>query len=582
MLHEQRTPGTFHDKGVSAIDISFLFQTLQNRAKFHFTFSPLCRLTHDILLMKLPSKIINYIQQLISLLLYSVRQEVAPHDVLQQRPNSFRYGHQQDSFEYLGYLLDQLHEEEKRCLLNAAKLMDNAHRQLLNGNVQHKMENQNVNVNGNGNGNDNGNTISNGNGMIAEAEQMDIDDNNPLEQTLSMDSPPLTDDSDDAINPTQVHNSSSGENEQEKLSLSKTTTTIVQTMVQKLFGGQLSINYKCLNCNTQSTNIDNFFDLQLSFPSPAPAQQNQLNGVGAAAATTTTVAASTPLPPLIDKTNYTTQSLLNSYFATEQMINDDRYYCNTCKALCDGERHITLEGGPSNLILVIKHFKYDRNCHVRRKLLNKVHHDEQITLVARSKDDGLLRLKYKLYAVIVHCGMNIDSGHYYTYAVNNADEWFKFNDSHISRSSFSDIKNLSTLNTPYILFYELIHKERISDGNDIDANGGVVNVVGGKATSDPVTHLAAVAAANAAAATNELCRKRKAAEQPRWDDLAPRLKDFVNRDNHTYTDQFRNKYLNGNNEVAKNFYKHRKSDNDQDPPSPCGGSIVEPSNYSIY
>lgn len=578
MLHEQRTPGTFHDKGVSVIGISFLFEISEpNQIKFSL-FSPICRMTHDILLMKLPSKIINYIQQLISLLLYSVRQEVAPHDVLQQRPASFRYGHQQDSFEYLGFLLDQLHEEEKRCLLNAAKPMDNAHRQLLNGNVQEKIEHQNVN--GNGNGNDNGNTITNGNGMLAEAEQMDIDDNNQLEQTISMDSPPLTDDSDDAINPTQVHNSSD-DNDQQKLSMSK-TTTIVQTMVQKLFGGRLSINYKCLNCNTQSTNIDNFFDLQLSFPSTAaPAQQNQL---ATATTTTTIVATSTPQPPLIDKTNYTTQSLLNSYFTTEQMINDDRYYCNKCKALCDGERHITLEGGPSNLILVIKHFKYDRDCHVRRKLLHKVHHDEQITLVARSKDDGLLRLKYKLYAVIVHCGMNIDSGHYYTYAVNNADEWFKFNDSHISRSSFSDIKNLSTLNTPYILFYELIHKERISEGNDIDANGGVGvdNALGGKNTNEPVTQLAAVAAANAAAATNELCRKRKAAEQPRWDDLAPRLQEFVNRDNHTYTDQFRNKYLNGNSEMAKNFYKHRKSDNDQDPPSSCGGSIVEPSNYSIY
>lgn len=245
--------------------------------------------------MKLPSKIINYIQQLISLLLYSVRQEVAPHDVLQQRPNSFRYGHQQDSFEYLGYLLDQLHEEERRCLLDAAKLMDNANRQMLNGNVQQKPANQNVNGNDNGNSIYNGN--ANGNGVIpAEAEQMDIDDNNQLEQTISMDSPPLTDDSDDAINPTPVNSSS---DDQQKLSTNKTTTTIVQTMVQKLFGGRLSINYKCLNCNTQSTNIDNFFDLQLSFPSPVPTQPNQLN-------------ASTPQPPLIDKTNYTTQSLLNS------------------------------------------------------------------------------------------------------------------------------------------------------------------------------------------------------------------------------------------------------------------------------
>lgn len=466
---------------------------------------PQNRLTHDILLMKLPSKIINYIQQLISLLLYSVRQELAPHDVLGQRPSSFRYGHQQDSFEYLGYLLDQLHEEEKRCLTASMKSNDNANGKLTNGNV--KMEN--------GNGN---------------AEQMDIDDNNMLNQTIAIDSPPLTDDSDDAINVDE----------------SKTTvvTNTVRTMIQKLFGGRLCINYKCLNCSTQSTNIDNFFDLQLSIP------QLQQQSIGGDSLTSS---------PLIDKTSYTTQMLLNSYFATEQMINDDKYFCDKCKALCDGERHITLEEGPSNLILVIKHFKYDRNYHVRRKLLHKVHHDELISLVARTKD-GCYRIKYKLYAVIVHCGMNIDSGHYYTFAINSSDEWYKFNDSHISRSSFSDIKSLSSLNTPYILFYECVNKEKITDTD-----------IANQTDLETVTQLT----------TNEISRKRKA-EPPRWDDLPPKLQEFVNRDNRTYADQFRSRFLNGN-EMVKNYYnKHRKSDNDQDPPNSCGGNIVEPSNGYIY
>lgn len=448
---------------------------------------------------------------MISLLLYSVRQELAPHDVLGQRPSSFRYGHQQDSFEYLGFLLDQLHEEEKRCLTGATKSNNNSNGMLTNG--INKMENGNVNGNVNGNGN---------------LEQMDIDDNNALNQTITIDSPPLTDESDDAINPDEL----------------KPINNTVHTMVQKLFGGRLSVNYKCLNCSTQSTNIDNFFDLQLSFPQH---QQQSTDSL-------------TP-SPLIDKTNYTTQMLLNSYFATEQMINDDKYFCDKCKALCDGERHITMEEGPLNLILVIKHFKYDRNYHVRRKLLHKVHHSEIITLIERKKD-GCFRLKYKLYAVIVHCGMNIDSGHYYTYAVNACDEWFKFNDSHISRSSFSDIKNLSSLNTPYILFYELIDKDKINDTEIVYQS---------ELDTENVTQLA----------TNEICRKRKA-EQPRWDDLPHKLQEFVSRDNLTYTDQFRSKFPNGN-EMVKNFYnKHRKSDNDQDPPSPCGGNIVEPSNGYIY
>lgn len=188
-----------------------------------------------------------------------------------------------------------------------------------------------------------------------------------------------------------------------------------------------------------------------------------------------------------------------------------------------------------------------------------MHHDELISLVARTKD-GCYRIKYKLYAVIVHCGMNIDSGHYYTFAINSSDEWYKFNDSHISRSSFSDIKNLSSLNTPYILFYECVNKEKITDTD-----------IANQTDLETVTQLT----------TNEISRKRKA-EPPRWDDLPPKLQEFVNRDNRTYADQFRSRFLNGN-EMVKNYYnKHRKSDNDQDPPNSCGGNIVEPSNGYIY
>lgn len=438
--------------------------------------------------MKLPSKIINYIQQLISLLLYSVRQELSPHDVLGQRPSNFRYGHQQDSFEYLGFLLDQLHEEEKRCM-TAAQLPT---------------------------------TQTNGHAKLTEnGDHMDIDENNVLNQTIPMESPPLTDESDDAINPEP--------------------SDIVDTMIQKLFGGVMSINYKCLNCCRSSTNVDHFFDLQLSFPQGSESVSSS---------------------PTIEKTTYTTQSLINSYFAIEDMVNENQYFCDKCKVHSDAERQVILDDAPTNLILVLKHFKYDRSFHTRRKLLHKVHHDEVVFLNTRRKD-GCFRLKYKLYATIVHSGMNIDSGHYYTYAVNEEDEWFKFNDNHISRSSLSEVKSLNSFNTPYILFYELLGEDKIAD--------------------NAIMYPADMESTAKHPPTNEICRKRKA-EPPRWDDLPPKLQDFVNRDNITYVDQYRNKYLSGSNKYHNYYNKHRKSDNDQDPPSDghCGGSIVEPSNGYIY
>lgn len=60
--------------------------------------------------------------------------------------------------------------------------------------------------------------------------------------------------------------------------------------------------------------------------------------------------------------------------------------------------------------------------------------------------------QYNLYAAVVHCGSDVDSGHYYTYA-KDSEEWYKFNDCAVILSSESELCNLRPPETPYILFY---------------------------------------------------------------------------------------------------------------------------------
>ena len=58
-------------------------------------------------------------QSLIGLLLHSKRPELNPRDILKvARPPGFLPGYQQDSSEFLGYLLDKLHEQEKKVVSN--------------------------------------------------------------------------------------------------------------------------------------------------------------------------------------------------------------------------------------------------------------------------------------------------------------------------------------------------------------------------------------------------------------------------------------------------------------------------------
>lgn len=46
---------------------------------------------------------------------------------------------------------------------------------------------------------------------------------------------------------------------------------------------------------------------------------------------------------------------------------------------------------------------------------------------------------YTLYGVIVHLGWGAKSGHYYCYVRNNKDEWWKCNDSIVTKVTFDQV-----------------------------------------------------------------------------------------------------------------------------------------------
>lgn len=200
------------------------------------------------------------------------------------------------------------------------------------------------------------------------------------------------------------------------------------TIVQQSFGGKTMTVATCNSCGNKSERIDKFRDIPLSFPSSS--------------------------------NDHSVTSLLDYYLQPEKLCGDNQYHCEKCKGLTDGQRQTHIIEAPPRLILTVKHFGYDSVSQQKTKLLHRVKLEDFIQLS---------NVNYELYAAVVHCGSSVDSGHYYTFAKEN-DEWFKFNDSFVMKTTAAQLYNLKPPETPYILFYrsqdseepDNLHRTRLS------------------------------------------------------------------------------------------------------------------------
>ena len=134
--------------------------------------------------------------------------------------------------------------------------------------------------------------------------------------------------------------------------------------------------------------------------------------------------------------------LLDSYFEKEITDNDNKVYCEVCGINQIHERKLNINISPQYLIL-----------HVVRagNNLNKIGIGLNYPIILDIKEfvsgPTIKNSKYNLYGVIVHEGFNLNSGHYYAYCKNN-EEWFKFNDSIVTKLEHPFNSDA------YILFYE--------------------------------------------------------------------------------------------------------------------------------
>nr|XP_020015414.1 ubiquitin carboxyl-terminal hydrolase 35 [Castor canadensis] len=160
--------------------------------------------------------------------------------------------------------------------------------------------------------------------------------------------------------------------------------------------------------------------------------------------------------------------LVNYFLSPERLTAENRYYCEPCASLQDAEKVVELSQGPRYLILTLLRFSFDLRTMRRRKILD----DVTIPLLLRLPLAGGRGQAYDLCSVVVHSGVSSESGHYYCYAREGAarpapapgatsrpepeSQWYLFNDTRVSFSSFESVSNVTSFfpkDTAYVLFY---------------------------------------------------------------------------------------------------------------------------------
>ena len=187
-------------------------------------------------------------------------------------------------------------------------------------------------------------------------------------------------------------------------------------------------------------------------------------------------------------TRHDMNALVNEFFASNVLGGDNKVECEKCLQRTEHVQHKFLVKSPEILVTTVKRFSYDWRRNKATKSLMDVHFKPCIVLpslpIAKNGEKSLdieerrelMKPRcYGLFAVVVHSGATINSGHYYCYARSTdakdqldlkdapASPWMKLNDSRITiveggfNKMRSDIRE-SVSSTAYMLLYRRLNK----------------------------------------------------------------------------------------------------------------------------
>jgi len=204
------------------------------------------------------------------------------------------------------------------------------------------------------------------------------------------------------------------------------------SIVHKIFGGYLRSQVKCLHCKYESNTYDACLHLSLEISAGRSVYR-----------------------------------ALRQFTLSERLSGANQYFCERCNHKRDASKQMTIFEPPLILIVHLKRFSFMSGMHEfgsfgmysrlgSGKINKHIAYDESLSLEPFMSYKHVGGVNFSLFAVLVHAGMSMNSGHYYSYIKAPDGKWNKMNDSLVRGCTIDDVLEQKA----YLLFYARVEEKQ--------------------------------------------------------------------------------------------------------------------------
>jgi len=221
--------------------------------------------------------------------------------------------------------------------------------------------------------------------------------------------------------------------------LQKLDARVAETSpINKMFGGYLQSQVKCLECSYTSNTFEFFLDLSL-----------EIKGCNS-----------------LDKA-------LQKFTSVEKLDKDNKYKCPKCAKYVLAQKRFSIKKPPHVLTIQLKRFNF--HSLFGGKISKPVDFPEVLDLkphLSNNNDKWNTFTKYELHGIVVHHGSSLGGGHYVAYVKSPSGVWHCMNDSHVSQVSVKNVLGQSA----YILFYSRVFDPKMLEvDNSMNGSAAATN-----------------------------------------------------------------------------------------------------------